>query len=330
MFITIFYAFKKIRGEFNEQYDLGNSFCFPTLDTSKIDCFVDIIEKFEDGATILESITTKTFKEAAYKWAMNDVETEFGDSDNMLRLINIIIKQLQDHYRFSEVDKDFFRSVTNNKDNKCKQHKIPISYRIKRKDGKFVIINNKYWQKYGYPPRYLYDDIQNHKKEIEFCQIPMTPDTVFDQNRIGKNKLPNISSAVLIQPSDDKMDAENIDFACVNHYSRGFELVSERGCIGDRTFTDIAIRTINKELNIDPIDCSKLILKGVIICDRSENSFIYLFTIINWSFALKKIPKKIEDKNIDRFAMCDYKTLTTWSQWHISKYYEFAQFLPQK
>ncbi|KAI9307720.1 hypothetical protein BJ944DRAFT_261460 [Cunninghamella echinulata] len=324
MFITIFYAFKKTRGILNEQYDLDNPFCFPVLDTSKIDCFVDVVKEFEDGTAILESITTKTFKEAAYEWALNDIKTGFGDNENILRLINNIIKQLQDYYGFSEVDKEFFRYVTNNK---YKQGKAPISFRVERKDGKIVTIYNKYWQNYGYPPRYLYDDIQNHKKEIEFYQTPMTPDTGFDQNRIGKNKLLNICSAVLIQPSDDRMDVENMNFACVNHYRRGFELVSERGCIGDKTFTDIAIRTITKELNIDPVDCSKLILKGVIICDKFENSFIYLFTIINWSFALKKIPKEIEDKNIDRFAMCGFKTLTDWSQWHINKYYEFTQFL---
>jgi hypothetical protein len=192
-----------------------------------------------------------------------------------------------------------------------------------RKDGKIVKIYNRYCQTYGYPNKYLFDDVQNNLKKTEFKILSINPKSNFVRERCNKYGKLNISSAVLIQPEDCGTGYKGMDFFCVEHYSRGFELASERGIDLDMNFYDIAKRNLVKELNVEPEALKLFDIKGIIISDNE--SFIYLYTINNWNSVKSYIPQNIEDKNLIRTGFCNYSLLKAWSQWHIERYYELSK-----
>ncbi|KXN68059.1 hypothetical protein CONCODRAFT_72538 [Conidiobolus coronatus NRRL 28638] len=194
---------------------------------------------------------------------------------------------------------------------------------VQRKDGKIVKIYDRYYQTYGYPNKYLFDDVQNNLKNTEFKIETINPEFNFARERCNKYGKLNISSAVLIQPEHGGTAYKDMNFYCVEHYSRGFELASERGIDLDKNFYDIAKRNLVKELNVEPEALKLFDIKGIIISDNE--SFIYLYTINNWNTVKKYIPENIEDKNLIRSSFCDYSLLKGWSQWHIERYYELSK-----
>lgn len=195
----------------------------------------------------------------------------------------------------------------------------PEGITVQRKDGQMVKIYNKYYQKYGYPNRYLFDDVQNNLKNTKFTHKTTDSKISFTRERYNQFGIPNISSAVLIQSEHEGIDYKHMDFFCVEHYSRGFELASERAIDLDSNFYDIAQRNLVKELNVDPELLKIFDIEGVIISDNESS--IYLYTIKNWDVVKHYIPNTIEDKNLIRTGFCNYKNLRAWSQWHISHYY---------
>lgn len=185
---------------------------------------------------------------------------------------------------------------------------------VQRKDGKKVLISNKYIKEYKYPIKYIFKDIQNDKLKGIFNITNILSVSSFIRDING------ISSSVWIQPETNETRYKNIRFYTVKHFKRGYELASERGAEEDITFEDIAKRTLAKELNFFEFD--KIELFGKII--NFQNSYIYLFTIPNFEKYMKElIPKIIKDKNISTSGYQYYIDLKPWSQWHIDYYYKY-------